>query len=147
MKITRRFAVIALLCLGGMLCTTAPARAQGGFVYPLSCVVGVNDPDYGASGQYSFSGLQTMSGWDQNGGWTAYEGTLYLRCQDLTPRAVYSVDGKKPRCDGKGNLEIQWPHVAMVYYRPTYSTSGYWRFYPSPVYRLISNKTSILVLQ
>jgi hypothetical protein len=147
MKITRRFALTALLCLGATLCTTAPAHAQAGFVYPLSCVVGVEDLDYGASGQYSFSGIQTMSGWDQNGGWTSYEGTLFLRCRDLIPRAVYSVDGKKSRCDGNGNLEIQWPRVTMVYYRPAYSPSGYWRFYPSPVYRLISNKTSILVLK
>ena len=49
-KITRRFALTALLCLGATLCT-APAHAQAGFVYPLSCVVGVDDPDYGASGQ------------------------------------------------------------------------------------------------
>ena len=56
MKIKRRFALTALLCLGATLCTTAPAHAQAGFVYPLSCVVGVDDLDYGASGQYSFSG-------------------------------------------------------------------------------------------
>ena len=149
MKITRRFAVTALLCLGATLCTTAPARAQAGFVYPLSCVVGVEDPDYGASGQYSFSGMQTMSGFDPVSGasWTSYEGTLSLRCWDLTPRAVYSVDGKKSRCDGNGNLEIQWPRVTMVYYRPAYLPSGYWRFYPSSVYRVISNKTSTLVLK
>ncbi len=143
----RHFAFTALLCLSATLCATAPVHAQGFMNYPLSCVAGVEDPDYGASGQYSFSGMQTMSGWDQNGSWTAYEGTLHLRCQDLTPRAVYSAGGKKSRCDGNGNLEIQWLHVTLVYYRPTYWGAAYWRFSPSPVYRLITNKTSTLVLQ
>ena len=91
--------------------------------------------------------MQTMSGWDQNGGWTSYEGTLSLRCQGLTPRAVYSAGDKKPRADRDGNLEVQWLRVTMVYYRPAYSPSGYWRFYPSPVSRLTTNKTSTPVLK
>ncbi len=146
MKITRRFALTVLLCLGATLCATAPARAQG-FIYPLSCVVGVADPDYGASGAYVFSGRQTMTWLDPvNGiGYTVYVGRLSLRCSGLTPGAVYSVGDKKSHADRDGNLEIQWSHVTIEYRHSAWG--GYWAFSPSPVYRLDTGKTSTLVLR
>ena len=145
MKITRRFAVTVLLCLGATLCATAPARAQG-FFYPLSCVVGVADPDYGALGEYMFSGRPTVAWIDTFGNsYTVYVGRLYLRCSGLTPGAVYSVGDKKSHADRDGNLGIQWSHVTIEYRASVWG--GHWAFSPSPVYRLDTDKTSTLVLQ
>ncbi len=141
MKTTRRFAVTALLCLGATLCATAPAPAQG-FFYPLSCVVGVADPDYGALGGYMFSGRPTLTSIYS----TVYVGKLYLRCSGLTPGAVYSAGDKKSHADRDGNLEIQWSNVTIEY-RYISGWGGQWEFSPSPVYRLDTDKTSTLVLQ
>ncbi len=146
MKITRRFALTVLLCLGATLCATAPAQAQG-FIHPLSCVVGVDDPDYGASGEYMFSGRPTLAWIDTYGnGYTAYVGKLYLSCSGLTPGAVYSVGDKKSHADRDGNLGIQWSHVTIVYHHIS-GWGGHWEFSPSPVYRLDTDNTSTLVLQ
>jgi hypothetical protein len=138
---------MALLVLGATLSASTPARAQGTFTYPLSCVVGVDDPDYGSSGEYGFGGIRTLVGWDDLGRpLAAFEGTLWLQCWDLTPGAVYSAYNNTSKAGKDGSVSFTWRHVRLVYRYPWNGQPGYWQWQPSPVYRLNRDKTSTLVL-
>src|SRR5262245_1025547 len=116
MKNTKHFALTALFVVGALLGASTPVQAQYGGGFPLTCVVGIDDPDYGASGQYSFGGRPAGRAWEPGYDIYYFAGSLVIECWDLTPHAVYSAGGKKERANNDGSLSFVWKRVTFAYY-------------------------------
>jgi hypothetical protein len=153
MKTTKQFALVALLVLGAMLGASTPAQAQLGGIIPLNCQVGVDDPDYGASGRVSIAAMEP--GWgsfyvdDQGNRWGSIDCKLIVECWDLTPGATYSLAGnfagKNIKAARDGSLKYAKTHVTLEYYMPSGSNEIWWNVYVT-VTRLNPDGTSTLVL-
>jgi len=92
-------AVLFLIAVALLAAGAAPAMGAG---CKLTCVVDVNDPDYGASGEASLTKLKFL--YELWGGYRYYEGDLRVTCHGLTPGATYDVSsGGQFTVDASGN--------------------------------------------
>ena len=149
---TKHFTLVTLLVVGSTLSASTPARAQYDYPFgPLYCVVGVGDPDFGASGQWAFNlgrksgstdGLGNYFGWyESNGG---------VQCSGLTPGAWYSVDfssgsssSKQFKADKRGSADIAFRHETVMY---AYGPDWYPGFYVYVVVRRLNPDGSSTVV-
>jgi hypothetical protein len=146
MKTTKHFALASLLVVGATLSASTPARAQGGGYAVLDCVVGVGDPDYGASGGVSAGGTILYGGVSNNGTYyVVVNCRVILACSDLTPGATYSfsVGGKTFKAHQDGSAEVTLKNIQLVFYA---GPDGYDCYTPLVVSRQNPNGTWTPVL-
>lgn len=150
MSTLKRFSLLTLLVLGATLFANTPARAQfSENPIDLVGVVGVDDPDYGASGQLRILGIKPGYTVGPSNGFVTpiyFECHVNLQCSGLTQGATYVFPGGKFRAGKDGSVDITRRHdVILVYFVPWWGAfeDGWWHV---GVYRLNRDGSSTTVL-
>ena len=103
----KRVQLALAFVVAGVLFTGTTIAADS--TIELSCVVGSDDLDYGATGESTLTNVHIVGGYNMYPysleEW--YEGDLTVTCRGLTPGATYSTPVGKSKADRRGNLFVR----------------------------------------
>ena len=150
----KRVQLALALVVAGVLFTGTTVAADS--TIELACVVGSDDPDFGATGEATLTNVHIVGGYNMypysREEW--YEGDLTVTCRGLTRGATYSTPVGKSKADRRGNLVVQgtvemvksWTYVSDPNWPDTYYLVLDFSSDVQVDVARMSRKTSILLL-